>query len=107
MPTVRFEPVTFGASQPRGGVPPSTIAGRGLPVNYTPTGVTAVAYGPVAGPQTVLVKNFGGGIYLNAGPTGVTAGALVAGTGYNPANGYEILSLAAGDSIAVLAAELT
>lgn len=107
MPTVRFEPTIFGASQPRGGIPPTTIDARGTPVNYTPTGTTAIAYGPAAAPETVVIKNFGGGIYCNVGPGAITAGAAVAGTGYIPANGYEIHTLQIGDSIAVMSADLT
>jgi hypothetical protein len=107
MPTVRIEPTIFGGSQPRGGLPPSTVDTRGTPVNVTPTGVTAIVYGPVAAPETVVIKNFGGGIYLNVGPGALTAGALVAGTGYIPDNGYEIHTLQAGDQIALLSATLT
>jgi hypothetical protein len=108
MPTVRIEPTIFGATQSRGGVPPTTIDARGTPVNFTPTGASQKAYGPALAPVTVVIKTFGGGIYCNVGPDAtVTAGAVAEGTGYIPSNGYEIHTLAIGESIAVMSAELT
>ena len=107
MPTVRFEPMTFGATRSPAGGLVETIKKIGATAVATPTGASAIRFGPVTDKTTVVVRAIGAQIYAaiggptpEAGPAPLPATHIVDG-------GYALMELEKGDAIAVVLATLS
>ena len=77
----------------------------GANTTTTPSGTSAVAFGPLAYAASVLVTSFGGQVYVTKGkqtPVATAANGKLLDTGE-----FVVLNLKAGESIAVITATVS
>lgn len=109
MASVRCEELAFDSVRGDylpGALPVTAIGTIGSAnTTTTPTGTSAVAFGPAARTTTVKVTSIGGQIYATKG-TGTPVAAAANGTWIDTA-GFAVMRLERGESIAVITVTLS